>query len=397
MLALRQGTVRLLIADDVGVGKTVEAGLIAAELMAQGEVDRLAVLCSPALAEQWQRELAEKFNLDATLVLASTAARLERGLAMDESLFDRHPVTVVSTDFIKSERRRHDFLKAAPELVIVDEAHTAVTDSDVTGRGRHQRYELMKDLASDPVRHLVLVTATPHSGKDEGFRNLIGLLDPELATVDLDSRKGREHLAQHMIQRRRKDIRDYVQDDLHETTVFPDDRLTSDVGYRLTPAYRELFAATVDYAREQVTDTSGGVLHQRVRWWSALGLLRALASSPAAAAQTMRSRAEVAGAEPDLPVVSGACLGRRSRELHCRAARGQRAPRQRLDQEVPARRHRRIDELRALSQGQLHHAAPLQGQASRHWILLSWFSRRCLLYTSPSPRDGLLSRMPSSA
>lgn len=297
MLALRQGTVRLLIADDVGVGKTVEAGLIAAELMAQGEVDRLAVLCSPALAEQWQRELAEKFNLDATLVLASTAARLERGLAMDESLFDRHPVTVVSTDFIKSERRRHDFLKAAPELVIVDEAHTAVTDSDVTGRGRHQRYELMKDLASDPVRHLVLVTATPHSGKDEGFRNLIGLLDPELATVDLDSRKGREHLAQHMIQRRRKDIRDYVQDDLHETTVFPDDRLTSDVGYRLTPAYRELFAATVDYAREQVTDTSGGVLHQRVRWWSALGLLRALASSPAAAAQTMRSRAEVAGAE----------------------------------------------------------------------------------------------------
>ena len=72
MMALRQDTVRLLIADDVGIGKTIEAGLIAAELLAQGSVRRLAVLCSPALAEQWQRELREKFGVDAALVLTST-------------------------------------------------------------------------------------------------------------------------------------------------------------------------------------------------------------------------------------------------------------------------------------------------------------------------------------
>jgi len=68
MMALRQDTVRLLIADDVGIGKTIEAALIASELLAQGTVKRLAVLCSPALAEQWQRELRDKFGIDAALV-----------------------------------------------------------------------------------------------------------------------------------------------------------------------------------------------------------------------------------------------------------------------------------------------------------------------------------------
>ena len=128
MMALRQDVVRLLIADDVGIGKTIEAGLIAAELL-QRRRRGLAVLCSPALAEQWQGELREKFGIDAELVLPSTVRRLERGLIGAESLFDRYPVTVVSTDFIKSARRRHEFLRTCPDLVIVDEAHTCVADS----------------------------------------------------------------------------------------------------------------------------------------------------------------------------------------------------------------------------------------------------------------------------
>jgi hypothetical protein len=114
LLALRMQTVRLLIADAVGIGKTIEAGLIVAELLAQGSASRLAVLCSPALAPQWRRELAEKFGLEAELVLPSTVNRLERGLPAGESLFEHHPYTVVSTDFIKSVRRRDEFLRACP-------------------------------------------------------------------------------------------------------------------------------------------------------------------------------------------------------------------------------------------------------------------------------------------
>jgi len=76
LMALRLDPVRLLIADDVGIGKTIEAGLIARELLDRREVDRLAVLCPPHLAEQWQTELREKFHIDAVLVLSSTAVQL---------------------------------------------------------------------------------------------------------------------------------------------------------------------------------------------------------------------------------------------------------------------------------------------------------------------------------
>ena len=81
LMALRQDTVRMLISDDVGIGKTVEAGLIAAELLEQGDAPELAVLCGPALAEQWQRELRTKFGIHAELVLPSTIRRLENGPA----------------------------------------------------------------------------------------------------------------------------------------------------------------------------------------------------------------------------------------------------------------------------------------------------------------------------
>lgn len=286
LMALRQDVVRLLIADDVGIGKTVEAGLIAAELLAQGSAQRLAVLCSPALAEQWQRELSAKFGVDAVLLLTSTVKSLERGLMMNESLFDRHPHVIVSTDFIKSDRRRHEFLLRCPELVIVDEAHNSVAGSGLGQKGRHQRYELLRDLAADPNRHLILATATPHSGDDEAFSNLVGLLHPDLGTADLSGTKGRDLLARHFVQRRRGDIRRYLDED----TPFPRDRLTLDVPYSLSPAYRDLFDDVLAYARDQVKQDAGSA-RGRVRWWSVLALLRALASSPRAAETTLRTRA----------------------------------------------------------------------------------------------------------
>ena len=293
LMAMRQETVRLLIADDVGIGKTVEAGLIAAELLAIGDARAVSVLCSPALAEQWQRELREKFGLEAELVLPSTVRRLQRGLVGNETLFERYPVTVVSTDFIKADRRRHEFLRTAPDLIIVDEVHTAVADGGPGGKARTQRYELVRALADDARRHLVLVSATPHSGKDEAFRNLIGLLHPQLATVELDKPSGRELLARHFVQRRRADIRRY----LDETTPFPKDRETKEVSYSLSPDYRALFDDVLAYARGSIR-TDGTAVQQRVSYWSALALLRALASSPRAAVQTLNTRAaRVATAE----------------------------------------------------------------------------------------------------
>jgi len=308
LMALRMDTVRLLIADDVGIGKTIEAGLIASELLAQGDVRRLAVLCSPQLAPQWQQELREKFHIDAELVLASTVNRLERRLPFGDSLFEHYPFVIVSTDFIKSPRRRHDFLRACPELVLVDEAHTCVVDDPAHGSA-HQRYALLRDLAADRSRHLILTTATPHCGKEGAFRRLLGLLDPALDLLPDDltgegNRRHRERLARHFVQRTRADIRDFLGTD----TSFPD-RHSTEEHYSLTPDYHRLFEDVLAYARETVTDEALGETRRRVRWWSALALLRSLASSPRAAAETLRNRAP--GADADSPDEADE-LGRRS-------------------------------------------------------------------------------------
>jgi superfamily II DNA or RNA helicase len=286
LMALRQETVRLLIADDVGIGKTIEAGLVATELLEQGNASGLAVLCGPALAEQWQHELAGKFGIHAELVLPGTIRRLERGLLQGETLFDRYKQLIVSTDFIKRPGLREQFWHGCPDLLIVDEAHTCVSDG-TGGKSRMLRHELVRRLAADTSRHLILVTATPHSGKEEGFANLLALLSPDLGYADLESAAGRTRLARYFVQRRRGDIRIY----LDQSTPFPQDRLTQERPYELSADYRALFDDVLAYARETVRDPVGGGVQQRVRYWSALALLRALASSPRAAAATLRTRA----------------------------------------------------------------------------------------------------------
>ncbi|MCE6993281.1 DEAD/DEAH box helicase [Saccharothrix sp. S26] len=304
MMALRQKTVRMLISDDVGIGKTVEAGLIASELLAQGSARKLAVLCSPALAEQWQQELRTKFGIDAELVLASTVSKLERKLDLGQSLFDRHPHVVVSTDFIKSTRHRDDFVKHCPDLVIVDEAHTCVTADETSSAQSQLRYELLQRIAGDPDRHLLLVTATPHSGKESAFRALLGLVKPELATAELDTDAGRRLLAGHFVQRKRADVRQFLStrdgladDSLREDTAFPADREFKDETYSLSPAYRALLDDAIAYAGERVSAAGDrGKREARIAWWSAIALLRSMVSSPRAAAQTLRTRSAAATA-----------------------------------------------------------------------------------------------------
>jgi superfamily II DNA or RNA helicase len=294
MMALKLDPVRLLIADDVGIGKTIEAAIIARELIDRGEIRRLTVLCPPHLAEQWQQELAEKFHLEAELVLSSTIQRMERDLPRGVSVFDRHRFTIVSTDFIKAAGRAEDFIFKCPEFVIVDEAHSCTLASGI-GRGRQQRFELLRRIAEDKSRHLVLVTATPHSGNENAFHSLLSLLDKDFVNLptDLDraEREGvRRKLARHLIQRRRSDIDRYLNTD----TLFPvryDKK--PEPTYTFSDEYQTLFNDILAFARDYVSEANGSRRRRRVRFWSALALLRCVSSSPAAAAATLRSRAAV--------------------------------------------------------------------------------------------------------
>lgn len=298
MMAAAQDTTRLLIADDVGIGKTIEAGMIIAELLATGNAERLAILCSPQLAPQWQSELRTKFGIEAQLLLPSTVNRLQKQVPFGSTVYQNFPYLVISTDFIKQKNRRDEFALHCPELVVVDEAHSCVgTTSTARGSQTQLRYTLLRKLADDPTRHLLLLTATPHSGDDEAWQSLIGLLDTRLGELppDLSGRdreEDRKLLAQFMIQRKRADIREFLDED----TPFPE-RQSNETSYKLTPAYRQLFDDVMAFVRQEVDDPRLSKVHQRVRWWSAIALLRCLASSPAAAEQTLLNRSALRGDE----------------------------------------------------------------------------------------------------
>jgi superfamily II DNA or RNA helicase len=289
IMALRLDPVRLLIADDVGIGKTIEALLIARELFDRREITGFSVLCPPHLAEQWQKEMREKFHIEAELVLASTTQQLERRLGPTETIFQRFPFTVVSLDYVKSERRRREFLQTCPKLVIVDEAHTC-TAAGGSGRAQRQmRYELLKGLAAKEGQYMLLTTATPHSGNAEAYEGLLGLLDArfspggELAKDAATEKVRDKELGKRFVQRRRPDIKEFLGD-----TKFPE-RIESDQEYMLGTELRSLVEDVAAFARRYQT-AKASVQVQRSRGWAILTLFQAIASSPAAAAATLAVR-----------------------------------------------------------------------------------------------------------
>jgi superfamily II DNA or RNA helicase len=287
LMALRLPVVRLLVADDVGIGKTIEAGLILRELIDRGEADRFAVLCPPHLVEQWTGELNNKFDLDATAVTASSAPRLERGLPPSQTLFDAHPYTVVSLDYIKADKRRDTFARACPKLVVVDEAHACVG----THQSRQQRFELLKRLAADWERHLILLTATPHSGDEAAFDRLLSLLDEEFAGASLDTEASRIRLARHFVQRQRIDI---TGRDWGEERVFPRHE-TAERAYDLSAEHRAFHDAVLDYCFGVIEGAGPDQRRRRLAFWGTLALMRCVGSSPAAALSALRNRL----ADPD--------------------------------------------------------------------------------------------------
>ncbi len=285
LMALRLKVPRLLIADDVGIGKTIEAGLILRELIDRGEVDSFTVLCPPHLVEQWTRELDERFGVETVAVTAASARRLERGLPVSQSLFDVHRRTVVSLDYIKAEKRRDLFARGCPNFVIVDEAHACVGQH----HGRQQRYQLLRTLADRPERAMLLLSATPHSGDEDAFARLLGLLDRDFETLRFGDERYRIALARHFVQRRRVDLEG---EEWGEARAFPRN-VRQDLTYDLDDPYRAFLDHLLDYCLGIVERAGSEQRQRRLAFWSTLALMRCAGSSPLAALRTLRNRAGV--------------------------------------------------------------------------------------------------------
>lgn len=296
LMALRLETIRLLVADDVGIGKTIEAGLIAREMLDRGEVKRLAVLCPPHLCDQWRRELREKFHIDAVVIRSGTVSKLERGLpGGDHSVFDYYRHIIVSLDYAKSDRRRASFLTHCPDLVIVDEAHTCARPGGQSAS--QQRHQLLQEIVQRQSQHLVLLTATPHSGIEESFLSIMGLLNRKFETWDVNSltQAQRIELASHFVQRRRADVKQW----LGNETPFPE-RDPLEQPYKLSTEYRALFEQVYNFARGLVQTTTQEMSYaqRRGRYWAALALIRCVMSSPEAAVATLSKQVSKTEAAP---------------------------------------------------------------------------------------------------
>ncbi len=299
IMALRQDFTRLLIADDVGVGKTIEALLVVKELLERRKIKRFAVVCLPHLCEQWQQEIRDKLDIEAVVIRSSTQARLDRQIQGDASVYDYYPYQVISIDFIKSDTRRDVFIKQCPELVIVDEAHTCARPSGASV-SQQQRYHLVSQIAKKENQQLILLTATPHSGKPEEFHSLLGMLAAQYETLDLpnSSQAERRELAKLFVQRKRSDVEKWM----GEETPFPK-RDSIEGPYALSGSYARFFAQILEFSRKLIApDLFGG--HKRVQYWTALALLRGVMSSPAAGVEMLTTRLSnlaVAAGDADEP------------------------------------------------------------------------------------------------
>ena len=290
VMALKQDTVRLMIADDVGIGKTIEALLILREMMERGEVKRFAVLCPPHLCDQWQQELRDKLDIEAVVIRSGTALSLDKKVPAGQRFFHYYPYQVISIDYIKSDRNRSLFLDQRPDLIIADEAHTCALPQGSRSPSQQMRYNLLHELAKKEEQHLLLLTATPHSGKDEEFGSLLGLLEKDLQRIDLGQaeQKERRHIAQYFIQRKREHIVHWAGED----TPFPkrqENDPLKEVTYELSPEYAAFYANVVRYARG-ISQQQGPENRERMRYWAALSLLRGCISSPANAVTLLGNR-----------------------------------------------------------------------------------------------------------
>lgn len=287
ILALKQPKIRLLISDDVGIGKTLESLLIAKELLDRKEINRFAVICLPHLCEQWQNEIKDKFGLDAEIIRSSTISRLEKKLQGNQNVFRDIPFQVISIDFVKTDNRYRLFAEHCPDFVIVDEAHTCARPRGAN-KGQQQRHRLLRLLADKPGQQMVLLTATPHSGQTEEFQSLIGLLDSKFENYELKTAKEREELSHHFIQRRRVDIKPYLGDE----TVFPKQvRIDDNEQYVIGDAYKKLLNELIDFIKGGLREAKKeDNRKRRYIYWDLLVLMRGVMSSPAAGISMLENK-----------------------------------------------------------------------------------------------------------
>ncbi|MBN1173558.1 MAG: DUF3883 domain-containing protein [Micromonosporaceae bacterium] len=276
---------RFLLADDPGAGKTIMAGLYAKELALRGELARCLIIAPGGLVEQWQDELVEKFDLYFTILTPSLVEATPAG----HSVFDAHPLLIARMDQLA---RSDDWLArlgdSSWDLIVVDEAHRMSARFNGLEVKTTARYRLGQRLGGI-TRHLLLMTATPHAGKEEDFQLFLALLDP-------DRFNGRYRQGVHTSTTRDL-MRRTIKEDLltfDGRRLFPQ-RVAQSLPYTLSDSEKELYEQVTRYVRTEMNRArrlgeAGDVRRSNTVGFALTVLQRRLASSPAAIHESLRRR-----------------------------------------------------------------------------------------------------------
>ncbi len=285
---------RFLLADDPGAGKTIMAGLLIKELVLRDDVKRCLVVAPGGLVEQWQDELYLKFGLRFTLLTNP----LVDG-AVGQSVFDAHPLLIARMDQLSRNDALLEMLRGSSwDLVVVDEAHRMAVHWYGGKLEKTRRFELGEELGRR-TRHLLLMTATPHTGIEDDFQAFLSLLDRD----EFQGRGGRNRhtdLTRFMRRMIKEDLLTF-----EGKPLFPERRAET-IPYELSPLEQHLYDEVTAYVREGMgrADTLDDP-RRRTVGFALTVLQRRLASSPAAIHQSLIRRAARLRARVDALVSGG--------------------------------------------------------------------------------------------
>ncbi len=289
----KSNRVRMMIADDVGLGKTIEAGLIVAELMARNLASRILVVCPRNLREQWREALEYFFHIDAWVISSMHRRVLERQLPPGASPWEHYRCLVASIDYVKKDPTKHQVLAIPWDLVIVDEAHLAAKPHQ---SGENQsvsmdRYDFVREL-SGRTKHLLFLTATPHNGYTDSYASLLRMLDGNLVSGPVNEPKINRDLArEHICQRRRKDVEDWFKEHSEEENPFPK-RMQEEVLVDLVfEEEKQILRTLGNYGTKILDSAEGGSYKTQITAkWTVMHLHKRGISSPAALRQSLKNR-----------------------------------------------------------------------------------------------------------
>lgn len=286
----------LLIADDVGLGKTIEAGLAYLELQARGRAGRTLFVVPPGLIPQWQEELRERFGLSVAVIESAAGfSREQTQLPAGVSPWDVLPRILTSMDFLKKTAIHQRALKKPWDLVIVDEAHALAESGTPQNPYRTQRTRLGLALR-EAGRGLILLTATPHNGYPHSFRSLLQLVDPSLSFLG-DPEAVRRRISNARIRRMKSQITRRGPDG-KPVPVFPK-RTVQGIAVTPSPKEQELLNKVSSYCSKTARAAQGSEEADLVAFAMQIIKKRAL-SSRVALQKTIENRLQAIDQEPEL-------------------------------------------------------------------------------------------------